>query len=766
MPTDNKPSPTQLMQTALLFRGLSYSTAGSLVVALSMVYIIGPHANQLQAWRWLSALTIISLYRLVTHYIYSHQSTDLLADKKWGFNFKIGAYAAAVTWGSVMWLFYPDNNPEYQVLIVLGLAGVSGGALAVLSYDSKIITYYQAIILVFLESRLLWENEPFATELAVLSLFYFGFLMKGGHEIGQNYSELIKLRYDTEKHNLALLSTTEEIARIGYWQWDMKSQNIELSSSLAKMCGTKQTNIDMKICLDKVHIDDRRRVKQAIDCVVETGEDSTIEYRIQSTKNNEWTIMNQIIKRIKNARGGYLILGTVQDISIIKSAEKKIFDMAYFDELTGMANRNHFRQHLDEQIKHARRKDKKLAILYIDLDGFKEINDTLGHDKGDEYLKIIASKLKHLLRDIDFVARLGGDEFCIILDDIHEGIDACIIAERCLALSQSAIVLYNQKITPKMSIGIAVYPDDGTQTNTLLKAADTAMYSAKQDGKHACVFYNPQMTSDSIARLQLEADLQTALLNNEFELWYQPKVALNTGQMSGVEALIRWQHPQQGLIAPDHFISTAERIGLINKIGEWVLLTACKQQQQWKQMNIELNIAINISSGHFSSEGFPEKVEQITREFNLAPGDLEIEITESQTRNPKEHINICHQLQEKGIKIAIDDFGTGYSSLSVLKQLEIDTLKVDREFIRELPSEPASALMVSTIVNMSLAMGYNVVAEGVETREQAEFLSSLGCPLMQGYYFSKPVPAPQIEELVNTHFKLYSQATRNHSKKQ
>ncbi|VAW60945.1 diguanylate cyclase/phosphodiesterase (GGDEF & EAL domains) with PAS/PAC sensor(s) [hydrothermal vent metagenome] len=763
MHTDNKPSPTRLMQTALLFKGLSYSTAGSLIVALSMVYIIGPYADQLQAWKWLSVLAVISLYRWITYYTYSHQTTDRLTDAKWGLNFKVGAYAAAVTWGSAMWLFYPDSNPEYQVLVILGLAGVSGGALAVLSYDSRIITYYQAIILVFIESRLLWENEPFAIELAVLSLFYFGFLMKGGHEIGQNYSELIKLRYDTEKHNLALLSTTEEIARIGYWQWDMKSRNIELSSSLAKMCNTEQINIDMKTCFGKVHTDDRRRVKQAIDYVVETGKNSTVEYRIQNTENDEWTIMNQIIKRIENAQGGYSILGTVQDISIIKSAEKKIFDMAYFDELTGLANRNHFHQHLDEQIKHARRKDRKLAILYIDLDGFKEINDTLGHDRGDEYLKIIANRLKYLLRDIDFVARLGGDEFCIILEDIHEGIDASIIAERCLALSKSSIMLDNQKITPKMSIGIAVYPDDGTQTNTLLKAADTAMYSAKHDGKHACAFYDPQMTSDSIARLQLEADLQTALLNNEFELWYQPKIALNTGRMSGVEALIRWQHPQRGLIAPDYFISTAERIGLINKIGEWVLITACKQLQQWKQMNIELDIAINISSAHFSSEGFAEKVEQVTREFNLAPGDLEIEITESQTRNPKEHINICHQLQKNGIKIAIDDFGTGYSSLSVLKQLEIDTLKVDREFIRELPDEPAAALMVSTIVNMSLAMGYSIVAEGVETQEQAEFLSSLGCPIMQGYYFSKPVPAPQIKELVNTHFNLYPQPTQSYT---
>ena len=756
-PADHKPSSIQLMQIELLFKGLSFSTAGSLVVALAIVLIIGPRTDQQLAWEWFGFLSLVSIYRWLSHYFYSGLILGSRVSHKWGRLFNSGAYMAAITWGASMWLLYPVHYPEYQVLMILALAGVAGGALAVLSYDSKIIIYYQAILLACIESRLLWENQPFSIELAVLSLFYFGFLMKGGHEIGRNYEELIKLRYDTEKHNLALLSTTEEIARIGYWQWDMLSPFIKLSINLARMCKTDQSQVTMKTCLDKVHPDDRRRVKMAIESAIETGQDTTVEYRIRAEQGDDWVIMNQIIKRIETTEGEHALLGTVQDISIIKSAEKKIFDMAYFDELTGLANRSHFHQHLDEQIKQAKRQDKSLAILYIDLDGFKEINDTLGHDRGDEYLKVISSQLKNLLRDVDFIARLGGDEFCIILSEINRGIDASMVADRCLALSQQTIELDTQQIHPKMSIGIATYPEDGDQANTLLKAADTAMYSVKQSSKHTYAFYNPQMTSDSIARLQLEADLQKALENDEFELWYQPKIHLGTGRMSGAEALIRWQHPQRGMVPPDQFISTAERMGLINKIGEWVLITACKQQQKWKQQNIHLSIAINIASGHFSSQGFTEKVEQEFKRFELAPGDLEIEITESQTRNPEEHINICRQLQAKGIQIAIDDFGTGYSSLSVLKQLEIDTLKVDREFIRELPHEPAAALMVSTIVNMSLALGYNVVAEGVETREQAEFLRDLGCPLVQGYYFSKPVTVARIEELVDTHFQIDQQ---------
>ena len=756
---EQKPSPIRSMQTDLLFKGLSYSTVGTLLVALAIVNIIGPYSNRQLAWKWFSVLSAISIFRWLTHYFYSTRTTDNKFKRNWSLLFKIGAYAAAVIWGSTMWLLYPLNHPEYQVLLILGLAGVAGGALAVLAYDSKIIIYYQVILLVFIESRLLWENNLFSIELASLSFLYFAFLMKGGHEIGKNYKELIKLRYHTERHNLALLSTTEEIARIGYWQWDMQSPMIELSINLARMCNSDKNLVTMKFYLDKVHKDDRQRVKIAIDSVTETGNDTTVEYRIRTPDNDDWTIMNQIIKHIENSQGNHSILGTVQDISIIKSAEKKIFDMAYFDELTGLANRNHFHQQLNTQIKHAKRKNNKLAILFIDLDGFKEINDALGHDRGDEYLKIVSDKLKNILRDIDFIARLGGDEFCIILNDISEGIDASMVAERCLALSQDSINLETQTISPKMSIGIAIYPDDGEQFNTLLKAADTAMYSSKQGSKQTYTFYNQQMTIDSLTRLELEADLQKALLNNEFELWYQPKITLNTGKMTGVEALIRWRHPQRGLVSPDQFISTAERMGLINKIGEWVLVTACKQLKQWKQQNILLNVAINISSGHFSTKNFPEKAEQQILRFGLLPGEMEIEITESQTRDPQHHISICRQLQSKGIHIAIDDFGTGYSSLSVLKQLEINTLKVDREFIRELPDEPAAALMVSTIVNMSLALGYNVVAEGVENYEQAKFLKDLGCPVVQGYYFSKPVPAEKIQELVNINFQLKGPST-------
>lgn len=695
---------------------------------------------------------LVSVYRWISALIFSRLED---ADKdytQWRARFTLGTYLAAVCWALPVWMFYPQDYPEYQVLMLMGLAGIAGGAVPVLSYEKKIITVFLIIMLLGIESCLLWIGDKLSYEMAFLSFLYFIFLIKGGRDFGKSYHELLALRQDTEDHNLTLLSTTERVARIGYWQWDMKSSQVELSSNLATMFGMDKRLVDLNSCIDMVHEDDRPRVQMVLDSVCMSGRENSIEYRVRDKMNNKWVIMNQVIKRMKDSAGKPFILSTVQDISIIKSAEKKIFDMAYYDELTGLANRGHFRQQLIEQIKYAARNGQKLAVLYIDLDGFKEINDSLGHNTGDIYLQKFSRRLKKQVRDEDFLARLGGDEFCMIIGDIQDGMESVNTAERCLALKHQGIRLDHQTITPQMSIGIAVYPEDGKDVETLLRASDAAMYSAKSRGKHCFAFYDKQMTRDAAARLELEGDLQVALKKNEFYLVYQPKVVLESGTISGVEALIRWQHPVKGLIPPDEFIATAERIGLISEIGDWVLVSACKQLALWKSEGLNLDMAINVSSSHFSSDDFIDRVIQVKEKYVLAEGELEIEITESMSRDAASHIHVCKALHSHGVKVAIDDFGTGYSSLSILKQLEVDTLKVDRTFIQHLPWDETSAMMVKAIVKMGLGLGlgFDIVAEGVETQEQADFLKKLGSTYVQGYYYSRPVGTEEIPQLAKT----------------
>lgn len=747
----------EIKQADQLFSQLKYSAAGSAIVAVAMVLIIGPKASQYSTvWLWFGLIFFVSLFRWISAAIYRQLNDAEKSSKNWKSRFTIGAYMTAIIWALPVWMFYPLGHPEYQVLMILGMAGIAGGAIATLSYDKHIITAFLTIVLLGIDSRLILSGDELSLQLAILVFLYFIFLIRGGRDVADSYYELLKLREDTEEYNLTLLSATERAARIGYWRWDMQSDYLELSANLASLCGTDKKIVKLDLCMNYVHDDDKKRVQLAIDSVVKTGDDSSVEYRLRDNNTDNWIIMNQVIKRITDSSNNQFLLGTVQDISVIKSAEQKIFDMAYYDELTGLANRGHFREYLAEQIKHAARNKKQLAILYLDLDGFKEINDTQGHDKGDVYLQKFSRSLKGQIREEDFLARLGGDEFCIVLGDLEDGMSASRTAERCLALKHQVINIGNQSIMPLMSIGIAIYPQDGEDPDTLLKAADAAMYAAKHNGKHKFSFYDPQMTEDAAERIELESDLREALKNNEFKLLYQPKVSVIEGRVAGVEALIRWNHPTRGVVPPDKFINTAERIGLINEIGEWVLNTACRQLQQWKSEGLELEMAINISSSHFSSENFVAFVESIKQRFDIKDGELEIEITESMSRDPIQHIEVCGELNRKGVKVAIDDFGTGYSSLSVLKQLKVNTLKIDRAFIQHLPSDESSALMVRAIVAMGLGLGFDIVAEGVETQDQVLFLQQLGTPYIQGYYFSRPVEAEKIPALVNTSFQISS----------
>ncbi|MFT5295738.1 MAG: diguanylate cyclase (GGDEF)-like protein/PAS domain S-box-containing protein [Colwellia sp.] len=425
--------------------------------------------------------------------------------------------------------------------------------------------------------------------------------------------------------------------------------------------------------------------------------------------------------------------------------QKRIRDLAYTDELTSLSSRTHFYLNVEELIKISARDKKKFGLLYIDLDNFKNVNDTFGHDMGDLLLINVAQRLKAACREIDYIARLSGDEFCIAINDEVDEYGAAHVAKRCLELVSKPLELAGRSFTPACSIGIAHYPDNGIDLNTILKAADTALYYAKDLGKNRYAFYDTGLTQKAEYRFKIEQSLREAIDNQQLTVVYQPKVDMTTGCIVSVEALSRWDHPKLGYISPVDFIRMAEQIGMIKELTEWVLKTACQQIALWKNAGYSsIRMAVNISPSHFLDSDFLPLIERIIKDTGITPGDLELEVSEGVVQNNEENLNVFKYLNELGVLLAIDDFGVGYSSLASLKHLSIDFLKIDKYFIDDMLVDNKAKLLVSSMIEMGHNMGHQVTAEGVEKEEQFEMLQSLGCDSAQGYLFSKPTTAEQI----------------------
>jgi diguanylate cyclase (GGDEF)-like protein len=423
--------------------------------------------------------------------------------------------------------------------------------------------------------------------------------------------------------------------------------------------------------------------------------------------------------------------------------------LAYHDGLTALPNRSLFINLLSQAISQARRHQWQLAVAFIDLDRFKQINDTLGHEAGDELLKQVASRLKGCLRESDAVARLGGDEFVVLLTGLGEDKYAATVAQKIITAIAKPFVLLNQEFRVTASIGISTYPSDGLDEQTLTKNADIAMYQAKGDGKNQFQFYSEKLNANSLERLTLESSLRHALERGEFRLEYQAKREMVHGQITGMEALLRWQHPDLGLVAPMQFIPIAEETGLIVPIGKWVLQTACLQNVAWQKLGLpRLSIAVNLTSRQFSDEHLLRDITSILESTQMDSSLLELEIHESLLIQDIERtLRILTQLKALGIKIAIDDFGTGYSSLATLQRFPLDTIKIDRSYIRDIVHGEECSL-TRAIIEMGKSLSLTVVAQGVETKEQAEFLRAYACDEFQGFYFNKPLSAHKFTELL------------------
>lgn len=445
---------------------------------------------------------------------------------------------------------------------------------------------------------------------------------------------------------------------------------------------------------------------------------------------------------------GLVFLGLIyylvyREITVRRQTEEKLRVVATHDPLTALPNRTLLHERLSHVLARAQRHGRPLAVLLVDLDRFKHVNDTLGHEAGDTLLQLAARRFYNCLRETDTMARQGGDEFVVLMDELSDRQPITRVSQRILDAMVQPFVIEGQEIHVTASIGVSVYPDDG---RTLLRNAEMALYRAKGKGGNNYQFYSAQIDSYSRERLALESGLHRALERDELRLHYQPKVALATGQICGMEALLRWQHPQMGLVAPARFIPIAEESGLIRPIGAWALKTACMQNRAWQRLGMQrFTVAVNLSPRQFSEESLLDDIKSALAESGLEASDLELEITESMVMDDSEQaVNTLRRLKDLGIRVAIDDFGTGYSSLAYLKRFPIDSVKVDRSFVEDIPQDEDSMAIAQAIIAMAHSLRLKVVAEGVESEAQVSFLRGEGCDEIQGHYFSAARAASEI----------------------
>ncbi|MFW5443713.1 MAG: EAL domain-containing protein [Methylococcaceae bacterium] len=548
------------------------------------------------------------------------------------------------------------------------------------------------------------------------------------------------------------LTAAQRIARLGYWIWDVQKNHFQMSEQLAGLCDINLQEFDATLegFINLIESEDKTLVK---DMILEAPFSKTvqhIEFRLHTTQTEIIFVHQEMVKVIEN--GQAMITGTVQDISQRKVSEKQIHRLAYFDHLTGLASRTYYHERIQTIIKTANRRNERFAFLFLDLDGFKDINDSLGHNLGDQLLKVIAERLKGVVRDADFAARLGGDEFCMLLNDISNDEFVAEVADRCLQKINEPLFLNHQQIKPRVSIGIAIFPRDGDNEIDLMKAADTAMYAAKKAGKQCYVFYSQEMAIQATSRLEKELMLRDAFEKKQFILHFQPQISMQTGRMISMEALTRWLHPEKGMILPAEFIPELERLGLIIKQGNWVIKAVCEQIALWhKAGHPFMQVAVNISALHFQDPSLLNTVQNTLEKTGVPAKYLELEVSESAMQTDK-CLDTINQLRQIGIKIAVDDFGTGYSSLASLKQLPLDYLKIDKIFIKDILSNPQTPLLLGAIIGLANALNYKLIAEGVETKEQALLMHGLGCQIIQGYFFSRPVSSDKIPALIDFNF--------------
>ena len=576
-----------------------------------------------------------------------------------------------------------------------------------------------------------------------------------------SYSDKRKITFEKiEKENDRLGASEEKfrqlstVSPVGIFQVNLEQKITYVNNRWSKITGMgTQPMLSLEAWLSRIRIEDRRRALKAWAALMQHHQSFVVEVGFDKGEDVTWSIIEASV--LHDGKGDvYGYMGAISDITDLKKAQLQMENLAFFDPLTGLSNRRLFLDRLNKAVSESRRRGIFIALLFLDLDQFKRINDSLGHEAGDQLLVEIARRLETSVRESDTVSRIGGDEFTVLLSDIDSSNGVRHIAEKILTRVGAPIAINNQEIINTVSIGITLGPSDGEDASTLMRNADMAMYQAKAMGRNNYQFFSHDMNKEMMGYLEIEKDLRASINSeNEFVVFYQPKMDLNSGQFIGAEALIRWQPKGKDMVGPDRFIPIAEESGLIVPIGKWVLRESCMQVRRLIDTGIwpeYAKVAVNLSARQFSDPELINHIKEILEESRCPVSILELEITESTLMGDVETaILTMRHIKEMGISIAIDDFGTGYSSLSYLKRFPIDTLKVDRSFVMDIPKDRNDMEITAAVVAMAHKLHLKVVAEGIETQAQLDFLKDNHCEYGQGYFIAKPMPVAKLEEYIN-----------------
>ncbi len=747
-------------QLNTLYAETRSSLLSTLAIMAAFAFVLSTHEGVQSLLLWYGALVLVLLARAFVYVRFT--KTELTVDNRalWHRRFYLGILATGLVVGSSSFLFFSDIPVAYQIFSAFVLAGISAGALTVFVIDYlAFFIYINAVMLPVVVISTMYGDQLHIA-ISIMTLIYIILLMRASRNIFYKVTTSITLGYENQMLAQSLSREKNRLDnRLGRILNDSSSeiyvadadtlQCLQVNLGALEHLGYTEQEIRERSILD-ILTDLERLQFDALIKPLYVDTQKSVFYNGHHRRKDGSSYPVKIRLQLSLKESPPIVVATALDMTEQVETRRQLVHQANFDQLTGLPNRFFMLSHIEHAFSLARRNHQKVALLFMDLDDFKKVNDSLGHTAGDILLKEAADRIRALLRASDTPARLGGDEFLVMLEELSRPEQAEQVAGKLVAAFKQPFLIRSDEAYTSISIGITLFPDDGESVDELMQFADTALYRAKQKGRCRYQFFSEEMRVAMSERLEMESYLRRALENDEMSLAYQPKVDALTGRILGAEALLRWTSPTLGFVPPDRFIPLAENLGLIGTIGRWVLDEACREAAKWPSLaDGKVHVAVNVSPHQFRSGRLLDDVEHALENSWLPVDRLELEITESLLiQDTDEPLEILNQLRNIGIRLSLDDFGTGYSSLSYLQRFPLQILKIDRSFVKDMTVNKNSEALVEAIISMAGSLELDIVAEGVEEQGQLDFLEQRGVRIIQGYFFSPPVPAADFRAML------------------